>query len=139
MLLASKAEAHPAASIVVARNGSVYFADTLRGVWKIDPRGVWALVGPPNFHYFALDEDNQFAGYSRHTVEDEIGPIRGASSPTVIESSDFAVVIHRGGLYFAPGTAGKPLALVRAAPDGALTTLATLPGARWLNGVAAAQ
>src|SRR5262249_17346668 len=34
---------------------------------------------------------------------------------------------------------GKPLPLVRAAPDGSSTTLATLPGFEWLNGVAAAR
>src|SRR6185369_16704966 len=33
---------------------------------------------------------------------------------------------------------GKPLTLVRAAPDGSLKNVATLPGMRWLNGIAAA-
>jgi len=135
----SAALAHPGASIAVDRHGNVFFADTLRGVWKIDPQGTLTFVGPPNFHYFALDDDNLFARFDRHTVEDEIRPIKGASSPTVIESSDFAVVISRGGLYFAPGADGVPPTLMRAAPDGSSKTVATLPGLRWVNGIAAAS
>ncbi len=138
LLVPSVAFAHPGASIAVDRHGNVFFADTLRGVWKIDPTGTLAFVGPPNFHFFALDDDNLFARFDRHTVEDEIRPIERASSPTVVESSDFAVVVSRGGLYFAPGAEGKPLTLVRAAPDGSLKSVATLPGLRWLNGIAAA-
>jgi sugar lactone lactonase YvrE len=138
LLVPSAALAHPGASIAVDSHGNVFFADTLRGVWKIDPAGTLTFVGPPNFHFFALDDDNLFARFNRRTVGDEIRPITGASSPTVVESSDFAVVISRGGLYFAPGAEGKPLTLVRAAPDGSLKNVATLPGLRWLNGIAAA-
>ena len=138
LLVPSVALAHPGASIAVDRHGNVFFADTLRGVWKIDPTGTLTFVGPPNFHFFALDDDNLFARFNRHTVEDEIRPIERASSPTVVESSDFAVVVSRGGLYFAPGAEGTPLTLVRAAPDGSLKNVATLPGLRWLNGIAAA-
>lgn len=138
LLAPSLALAHPGASIAVDRQGNVFFADTLRGVWKIDPQGRLTFVGPPNFHFFALDDDNVFARFNRRTVEDEIRPIVGAMSPTVIESSDFAAVISRGGLYFAPGAEGRPLTLVRAAPDGSMKNVATLPALRWLNGLAAA-
>jgi hypothetical protein len=117
----------------------VFFIDTLRGIWKIDPAGKLTFVGPPNFHWLALDEDNRFARFSRHTVQDEIRTVRGASSPTLVASSDFPVVIQRGGLYFAPSAKGKPLPLLRAAPDGSSKTLVTLPGVGWLNGIAAAR
>jgi hypothetical protein len=139
ILVCSVAVAHPGASIAVDRHGTVFFADTLRGIWKIDKSGKLTFVGPPNFHFFALDEDNRFARFSRHTAQDEIRPARGVSSPTVVASSDFPVVVDRGGLHFAPGTQGKPLPLVRTAPDGSSKTLATLPGVGWLNGIAAAR
>jgi hypothetical protein len=60
------------------------------------------------------------------------------SSPTLLASSDFAVVVNRGGLYFAPTEQGKPLTLVRATPDGTMTAVATVPALHWLNGIAAA-
>jgi hypothetical protein len=133
------ADAHPGAAIAVDARGNVYFADTLRGVYKIDPTGTVTFLGPPNFHYFTLDEDNAFARFKRHTAEDEIYPIPRATSPTVLSSSDFAVVVNRGQLYFAPTEQGKPLTLVRSAPDGTTTRVATLPAPRqWLNGIAAA-
>jgi hypothetical protein len=137
VLVFTGAEAHPGSSIAVDRHGSVFFADTLKGVWRIDSKGALTFVGPPNFHFFALDEDNRFARFARRSSRDEIRPIGEVSSPTVIESSDFPVAIHGGGLYFAPGEEGKPLPIVRAAPDGTMTTLATLPGVGWLNGIAA--
>ncbi|MBK5257576.1 MAG: hypothetical protein JJE39_16245 [Vicinamibacteria bacterium] len=100
LLVPSVALAHPGASIAVDRRGNVFFADTLRGVWKIDPGGTLTFVGPPNFHFFALDDDNLFTRFNRRTVEDEIRPIARASSPTLVESSDFAIVISRGSGWF---------------------------------------
>src|SRR5262245_49889468 len=113
----SFAEAHPGASIAVDRHGTVFFMDTLKGVWKIDRAGKLTFVGPPNFHWFALDEENLFARFSRRGGQDEMRTVTGASSPTLVASSDFPVAISRGALYFAPGAQGKPLPLVRAAPD----------------------
>jgi hypothetical protein len=138
LFFAALADAHPGAAIAVDARGNVYFADTLRGVWKIDTAGTLTFLGPPNFHYFALDEDNLFARFKRRTAEDEIHPVTRVSSPTLLASSDFAVVVSRGGLYFAPTEQGKPLALVRATPDGTTTAVATLPALRWLNGIAGA-
>jgi len=133
------AEAHPGGSIAVDRHGNVFFVDTLKGVWKIDSAGKLTFVGPPNFHWFALDEDNRFARFSRHTAQDEMGIVRGASSPTLLASSDFPVAIHQGALYFAPTAPGKPLPLVRVAPDGSSRTLVVLRGFEWLNGLAATE
>ena len=135
----SLAEAHPGGAIAVDRQGTVFFIDTLKGVWKIDRAGKLTFVGPPNFHWFALDEENRFARFSRHSSQDEMRAVAGASSPTLVASSDFPVAIQGGGLYFAPFARGKPLLLVRATPDGSVTTLATLPGFEWVNGLAAAQ
>jgi hypothetical protein len=139
VLLCSLAEAHPGGAIAVDRQGAVFFMDTLKGIWKIDRAGKLTFVGQPNFHWFALDEDNRFARFSRHTVQDEMRTVAGASSPTLVASSDFPVAMQGGALHFAPTARGKPLPLVRAAPDGSVTTLATLPGFEWVNGLAAAQ
>jgi hypothetical protein len=138
LFVAALAGAHPGAAIAVDSRGNVYFADTLRGMWKIDTAGALTFLGPPNFHFFALDQDNLFARYNRRTAEDEIHPLARASSPTVLMSSDFAVVVSRGQLYFAPGEQGKPLKLVRSAPGGSTTEVATLPSLQWLNGITAA-
>jgi hypothetical protein len=138
LFFAALADAHPGAAIAVDARGNVYFADTLRGVWKIDPAGTVTFLGPPNFHFFALDADNLFARFNRHTAQDEIRPLARAASPTILTSSDFAVVVNRGQLYFAPNEEGKPLVLVRSAPGGATTPVATLPSIRWLNGIAGA-
>src|SRR5258705_7477338 len=127
LFFAALADAHPGAAIAVDARGNVYFADTLRGVWKIDTAGTLTFLGPPNFHYFALDEDNLFARFKRRTAQDEIHPVARVTGPTVLMSSDFPVVVTRGQLYFAPTEQGKPLTLVRSAPDGATTTVATLP------------
>jgi hypothetical protein len=136
---ATFAEAHPGSAIAVDARGNVYFADTLRGVYKIDPAGTLTFLGEPNFHFFALDEDNLFARFNRRTSQDEIHPVARVSGPTILSSSDFPVVVNRGQLYFAPTEQGKPLALVRAAPDGTTARVAALPAPlQWLNGVAAA-
>jgi len=132
------AHAHPGAAIAVDGRGNVYFADTLRGIWKIDAAGTLTFLGLPSFHYFALDDDNLFARFSRRTAEDEIRPMARVSSPTILASSDFAVVVSRGRLYFAPGAEGKPATLVRSSPDGTTAPVAALPSLRWLNGIAAA-
>jgi hypothetical protein len=132
------AEAHPGASIAVDARGNVYFTDTLKGVYKIDPAGTLTFLGPPNFHFFALDEDNLFARFNRRTAQDEIHPLARVASPTVLTSSDFPVVVSRGQLYFAPTQEGKPLNLVRSAPDGTTATVARLPSLRWVNGITAA-
>jgi hypothetical protein len=133
------AEAHPGSAIAVDVRGNVYFADTLRGVYKIDPAGTLTFLGPPNFHFFALDEENLFARFKRRTAQDEIHPLARLTGPTLLMSSDFPVVVNRGQLYFAPTEQGKPLKLVRSAPDGAMTTVATLPSPlQWVNGIAAA-
>jgi hypothetical protein len=135
---AALAQAHPGSAIAVDARGNVYFADTLRGVWKIDTAGTLTFLGLPNFHFFALDDDNRFARYRRHTAEDEIRPMTRVSSPTVLASSDYAVVVNRGGLYFAPTEPGKPLTLLRSSPDGSTAAVATLPSLRWLNGITGA-
>ena len=135
----SLAEAHPGGAIAVDRQGTVFFMDTLKGIWKIDRAGKLTFVGQPNFHWFALDEDNRFARFSRHSAQDEMRTVAGASSPTLVASSDFPVAMQGGALHFAPTARGKPLPLVRVAPDGSVTTLATLPGFEWVNGLAAAQ
>ena len=136
---ATFAEAHPGAAIAVDARGNVYVADTLKGVYKIDPAGTLTFLGPPSFHFFALDEGDLFARFSRRTAQDEIHPLARVAGPTVLSSSDFPVVVNRGQLYFAPTEAGRPLMLVRSAPDGATTRVATLPAPlQWLNGIAAA-
>ena len=138
LCFAPLAHAHPGAAIAVDGRGNVYFADTLRGVWKVDPAGTLTFVGPPNFHFFALDEQDLFARYRRQTAQDEIRPVAGAATPTLLMSSDFAVVLNRGQLYFAPTAPGKPLTLVRSSPDGTTAAVAVLPSLQWLNGIAGA-
>ena len=58
---ATAAHAHPGSSIAVDSQGLVYFVDTGRGVWRLDPRGGLTLIHTLAYHWMALDESGQFA------------------------------------------------------------------------------
>jgi hypothetical protein len=139
LILTPPAAAHPGASIAVSRNGDVYFIDTGHGLWKIDGSGQLVDLGRPAFHWFVLDETSRFSAFRVRTDEYEIVPVKDGQR-TLVVSSDFALAIANGGLYYAPNSKGAT-SLLRAEPGGRRTTVARLNGVdgtlRWVNGIAA--
>ena len=146
-LLATPAGAHPGSGIVVDRHGQVYFVDTGSGVWKIDAQGKLTRVPGKAFHWMTIDADDRFA-----KVRLPSGPdwefARAGTSPTLLLSSDFPIAMGRdGNLYYPLFDPGSGLRILRLAPSGQSSVLASLPTEkpkaakerlRWINGLAAA-
>lgn len=130
------AVAHPGSAIVVDRRGTVYFVDTGSGIWKVGAGGALIRWSGPAFHWMAIDEAGRFANVRLPSTPD--AEIRAAgTSPTLLLSSDFPIVVGRdGGLYFAEFR-GR-LRIIRFMPDGTRSVRATLPGSQqWINGIEA--
>jgi sugar lactone lactonase YvrE len=136
--------AHPGSGIAVDRRGQVYFADTGGGVWKIDSSRRVTQVDPTRFHWLAIDLDGRFAKGRMPTAPGG-DFVRAGVDPTLIMSSDFPVVIGQDGAFYYPAPSGpnKRVQLLRLAPNGDRSVLATLPAATesgplaWINGLAA--
>lgn len=121
--LANRAAAHPGSGIVVDDGGDVYFTDTGRGVWRIDPEGELTLISETALHWLVIDREGTFA-----QAPDEFGKWfwrvtpRGAK-PTLIACSDFPCVVGRdGNLYYANM---HSLQIVRRTPAGEESDLVT--------------
>src|SRR5436190_1679404 len=103
--------AHPGASIVVSKDGTVYFVDTGAGNFSIDPSGRIVRREGPAFHWFAFDPDSRF----RRTPWPSIpgAEFRSAGvNPTLVLSSDFPVTIADGKFYYPDGTGGERVRIV---------------------------
>lgn len=143
---ASDTTAHPGGSIVVDRQGQVYFVDTGAGVWKIDTQGKLSLIHTVAYHWMALDEKGHFAksnalGEFDGGTFERITP--AGSLPTLIISSDYPITVGAdGGLYYVPYDANGPRRLIRRTPSGQRSVFATLPTVQapkpmlWVNGLA---
>ena len=147
VLLATPAEAHPGSGIVVDRHGQVYFVDTGSGVWKIGAQGKLTRVPGNAFHWMTIDTDDRFATVRLPSGSDwEFA--RAGANPTLLLSSDFPVAVGRdGNLYYPLFDPGSGLRILRLAPSGQSSVLASLPTEkskeakerlRWINGLAAA-
>lgn len=137
-LLPATLFAHPGSGIVVDRLGHVYFVDTGSGLWKIDASGALVKITAPRFHWMALDADDRFA--SARLPSGSTGDItRVGSTPTLLLASDYPLAITRDGQLYYPSrrTGGAALDLLRVAPAGRTSILATVP-LPYLNGLAAA-
>lgn len=143
-LLSTPAGAHPGSGIVVDRHGQIYFVDTGSGVWKIDAHGKLARVPGTAFHWMTIDADNRFG-----KVRLPSGPgwefARAGANPTLLLASDFSIAMGRdGNLYYPVLEPGSNLQILRLAPSGQTSVLASLPSEkakeplRWINGLAAA-
>jgi hypothetical protein len=142
---ATGVSAHPGGSIVVDRQGQVYFVDTGAGVWKIDLQGKSTLIHTVAYHWMALDETGHFAkstalGESDGGTFERITP--PGALPALIISSDYPIAVGAdGGLYYVPYAPSGPRQLIRRTPDGRRSVFATLPIAQgpkpmqWVNGI----
>ena len=134
----TSAAAHPGSGIVVDRRGNVYFMDTGRGVWMIDPSGRLTPHQGQAFHWMAIDDASRFAGVHLPSTPDAEVIAVGAN-PTLILSSDFPVEVGRdGALYYPELGRDQRLRIIRYTSTGARSVRAVLPDAlRWINGLAA--
>lgn len=135
---AAPAMAHPGSAIVVDRLGQIWFLDTGAGLWKIDTHGTLSHVGGNRFHWMTLDQENRFTAAALPRDVTRVG-----QNPTLLIASDYPIAIGRNGnLYYPAVTASGRMQIMRAAPAGPATAVATLParttdGAplQWVNGL----
>ncbi|HEV8377554.1 MAG TPA: hypothetical protein VGP99_01795 [Tepidisphaeraceae bacterium] len=117
------AAAHPASGIAVDEKGTVYFADSGRGIWRVDEPPKMTLINESAMHWMAIDREGKFAD-----APQEFGEWFGrltpkGQKPTLISCSDFPCVIGRdGNLYFAHM---HSLKIVRRTPQGKESVLVT--------------
>ncbi|MDX6447258.1 MAG: virginiamycin lyase [Blastocatellia bacterium] len=120
--------AHPGSGIAVDRLGQVYFLDTGSGLWKIDVKGRLTHPSLLKNHWLALDANDGFAS-ARLPTDPGLDWVitRVGANPTLLISTDFPIAIGQdGNLYYPSGRPGH-LQLMRAAPSGATSVVATLP------------
>jgi len=141
-LLPALVIAHPGSGIAVGPLGQIYFVDTGSGVWKLDSHGALTRVPGPAFHWMAMDVNGRFAN-----VRLPSGPgwemAQAGANPTLLLSSDFSIVVGRDGNLYYPSPSPGGVQVLRLAPSGQRSMLATLPATtargplRWVNGLAA--
>ena len=124
-LLSASISAHPGAGIAVDRLGQVYFLDTGSGLWKIDTRGGLTHLSGTLFHWLAIDANNQFANTQLPSgARGEI--LRVGANPTVLISSDYPIAFGPDGNLYYPSSSPGNLRMMRMAPSGATSVIATL-------------
>ena len=129
--------AHPGSGIAVDRLGQIYFVDTGSGVWKLDSRGTLTRVPGPAFHWMTMDANGRFANARLPS-----GPgwemAQAGANPTLLLSSDFSIAVGGDGNLYYPSSTPGGVQIVRLAPSGQTSVLATLSATlRWVNGLAA--
>ena len=142
-LLSPPLLAHPGSGIVVDRLGQVYFLDTGSGLWKIDTRGGLSHLSPLRNHWLAIDENNGFSQARLPTDPGRDWVITAAgSSPTLLISTDFPLVIGPGGDLFYPSVRESSARIIRTSSTGGTSTVVRLPRSiagrpvQWINGIA---
>jgi sugar lactone lactonase YvrE len=115
--------AHPASGIAVDERGTVYFADTGRGIWRIEEDATLTLISNSAMHWMAIDRQGKFAN-----APEEFGEWFGrltpkGQKPTLISCSEFPCVMGTdGNLYFAKM---HGLTIMRRTPQGKESVLAS--------------
>jgi DNA-binding beta-propeller fold protein YncE len=140
-LLVASVLAHPGSGILVDRLGQVYFIDTGSGLWRIDTKGTPTRLAPLRNHWLAMDPKDRFTQSRLPTDPGRDWVITAAgSSPTILISTDFPLVIGEDGNLYYPSVRESDRRILRHDGAGGLTTFATLPraarGEQWINGLA---
>ena len=140
-LLAGSAPGHPGSGILVDRLGQIYFIDTGSGLWKINTKGVPSNLSPLRNHWLAMDPNDRFTQSRLPTDPGRDWVITAAgSSPTILISTDFPLVIGGDGDLYYPSVRQSDRRILRHNGSGGITTFANLPrsakGEQWINGLA---
>jgi hypothetical protein len=119
----TRAAAHPGSGIAVDGQGVVYFTDTGKGIWRIDPGRAPVLISSSAMHWMAIDPAGRFAN-TAETFGEWFGRLTSAGAkPTLISCSDFPCVVGTdGNLYYAKM---HGLTIVRRTPEGKESVLVT--------------
>jgi len=122
-----RAQAHPGASIDVAKDGRVYFVDTGGGLFVLGLDGKLTRLEGPAFHWFALDESSRLAKTRWPSIPGaEI--VAAGRDPTLVLSSDFALTVGSdGALYYPDLEEGRHSRIVRVDPSGSRSVRASPP------------
>jgi sugar lactone lactonase YvrE len=133
---------HPGSGIVVDRLGQVYFLDTGSGLWKIDSRGGLSHLSPLRHHWLAIDENDGFTQSRLPTDSGGDWELTAAgSTPTLIISTDFPLVIGPDGNLYYPSARESNVRILRKSPTGQASVFLTLPRSvagpalGWINGI----
>src|SRR5688500_4466443 len=142
-LLGASAFGHPGSGILVDRLGQVYFIDTGSGLWKIDTRGALTHLSPLRNHWLAMDPNDRFTQSRLPTDPGRDWVITAAgSSPTILISTDFPLVIAQDGNLYHPSARETNVRIMRTSPTGGTSAFVTLPRSvagealGWINGLA---
>jgi len=141
-LLSTAAAGHPGSGIVVDRLGQIYFLDTGSGLWRLDTRGGLTHLSPLRNHWVAIDESNAFtqARLPTDTGRDWVITAAG-SSPTMLISTDFPLVIGQDGNLYYPSARETSVRLLRKSATGTPAEFVRLPRSvagsaiGWINGI----
>ncbi|HTK81728.1 MAG TPA: hypothetical protein VL633_05505 [Bacteroidota bacterium] len=130
--------AHPGSGIVVDKFGNVYFTDTGKGVWKIDARGNLTYLPSSRFHWLAIDAEGSFANSPRSFGQYFERVSDKDSTPTLITSSDFPLVVNNGNMYYADTRRREPK-IVQRAPGGKESVVISDKSLEFVSGIAAGE
>lgn len=136
MLTGAKTYAHPGSGIVVDRFGYIYFTDTGKGVWKLDTQGKLTYIPSSRFHWLTIDNAGSFANSQKsfgsyfERVSDQ------NARPTLVQCSDFPLVINKDGNIYYADTRPNSKKIVRRTPDGKESVLATDKILEFVHGIA---
>src|SRR5438309_1380267 len=104
--------AHPSSGIVVDGEGRVYFADTGRGVWRIDGVQKLSLIDSEPTHWMDLDAGGAFANGPRELAKSLVRITPTGAKPAIISCQGAPCAVGAdGNVYFA-----KDMGVWRAIP-----------------------
>jgi len=131
--------AHPGSGIVVDEYGQVYFTDTGKGVWKIDTQGKSTFIPASAFHWLTMDANGYFteSPQSFGNYFERVTP--KSARPTLIQCSDFPVVVNKDGNLYYTDTRPNSTKIIRRTPDGQESVVAINKLLGFINGIAASR
>jgi hypothetical protein len=135
VLFGTRVTAHPGSGIVVDKYGQVYFTDTGKGVWKIDKQGKLTYVPASRFHWMAIDEGGNFAESQKSFGEYFERVTMKGVKPSLIMCSDFPLTVNLDGNIYYADTRHGSAKILRRAPDGKETVLASDRIFEFINGI----
>jgi hypothetical protein len=139
LFVQTTASAHPGSGIVVDKNGQVYFTDTGKGVWKIDTQGKLTFMPASKFHWMTIDPVGYFAESQKSFGEYFERVTAQSSKPALIMCSDFPLVLNKDGNIYYADTRHSSAKIVRRAPGGKESVLASDKIFEFVSGIAAGQ
>lgn len=137
ILVSTIVYAHPGSGIVIDKNGTVYFTDTGKGVWRIGANGKISYLPAPEFHWMAIDEPAYFANSPKSfgNYFERVTPPN--SKPALIMCSDFPLVIGKDGNIYYANTGPDIAKIICRTPDGKESVVASNEIFKFINGIAA--